>query len=414
MFLSWYKNFSSQAHQPFFTNGLILFILFILVFFFSYSSILVLDTSILIYHAYSMIFIVFSQFFLGFLYVVFPKFLSQAEIKPQIYMTNFLFYFVSSYGFLLSLIFSLDIYILFMIITFIGQVLSFNILYNIHKKSIVQMKKDTKWILIAFASGIFANLLYLLSFLEFTYSYLLKYLSINIGFYLFVFSIIFVIAQRMVPFFTSAKVQGYMINKSKYLLEIVFALLFLKVILLTFFPIKLNLVADIPLFILFTREFIKWEMPIFKVSAIMWILYISLYWIPFAFFMSILESLNSIFELNFIFQKVVIHTIALGLFVGVLMGFGTRVVLGHSGRMPYANNFTIFLFIFIQFVALFRIFASFSLNFQGNFLLNKTIFSSFNFDYIFFINLSSLLLIIALILWSSKYLVILLKKTKPL
>ena len=396
MFLSWYKSFSSQAHQPFFANGLILFVLFILLFFFSYSNILVLDTSILTYHAYSMIFIVFIQFFLGFLYVVFPKFLSQAEIKAQIYMKNFLFYFVSSFGFLLSLIFSLDIYILFMIIASIGQIFSFNILYSIHKKSIVPMKKDTKWILIAFASGIFAHLLYLLSLLDFAFAYILKYLSINIGFYLFVFSIIFVIAQRMVPFFTSAKVQGYMINKSKYLLEIVFALLFLKVILLTFFPITFNLIADIPLFILFTREFIKWKMPIFKVSAIMWILYISLYWIPFALFMSILESLNGIFELNFIFQKVVIHTIALGLFVGVLMGFGTRVVLGHSGRIPYANNFTIFLFIFIQFVTLLRIFASFSLN--------------FDLDYIFFINLSSILLILALLLWSSKYLLILLKK----
>ena len=396
MFLSWYKSFSSQPHQPFFVNGIVLFISFILLFLLSYSNLLILDTSILTYHAYSMIFIIFIQFFLGFLYVVFPKFLSQAEIKQEIYMKNFLFYFISSFGFLFSLIFSLDLYILFMIIAFIGQIFSFNILYNIHKISIVPMKKDTKWVLIAFASGIFAHFLYLLSLMEFTNSFLLKYLSINIGFYLFIFSIIFVIAQRMVPFFTSAKVQGYMINKSKYLLEIIFALLFLKVIILSFFQIEFNLIADIPLFILFTREFIKWKMPIFKVTAIMWILYISLYWIPFAFFMSILESLNGIFELNFIFQKVVIHTIALGLFVGVLMGFGTRVVLGHSGRMPYANNFTIFLFIFIQFVVLLRIFASFSLN--------------FNFDYIFFINLSSISLIIGLVLWSSKYLVILLKK----
>ncbi len=396
MFLSWYKSFSSQPHQPFFVNGIVLFISFILLFLLSYSNLLILDTSILTYHAYSMIFIIFIQFFLGFLYVVFPKFLSQAEIKQEIYMKNFLFYFISSFGFLFSLIFSLDLYILFMIIAFIGQIFSFNILYNIHKISIVPMKKDTKWVLIAFASGIFAHFLYLLSLMEFTNSFLLKYLSINIGFYLFIFSIIFVIAQRMVPFFTSAKVQGYMINKSKYLLEIIFALLFLKVIILSFFQIEFNLIADIPLFILFTREFIKWKMPIFKVTAIMWILYISLYWIPFAFFMSILESLNGIFELNFIFQKVVIHTIALGLFVGVLMGFGTRVVLGHSGRMPYANNFTIFLFIFIQFVVLLRIFASFSLN--------------FDFDYIFFINLSSISLIIGLVLWSSKYLVILLKK----
>ncbi len=69
---SWYKKFASQPHQPFFTNGVIFFILFITLFAFSYSNSLNLDTSILTYHAYALIFVVFIQFFLGFLFVVFP------------------------------------------------------------------------------------------------------------------------------------------------------------------------------------------------------------------------------------------------------------------------------------------------------------------------------------------------------
>ena len=72
---SWYKKFASQPHQPFFTNGVIFFILFITLFAFAYSNSLNLDTSLLTYHAYALIFVVFIQFFLGFLFVVFPKFL---------------------------------------------------------------------------------------------------------------------------------------------------------------------------------------------------------------------------------------------------------------------------------------------------------------------------------------------------
>jgi uncharacterized protein involved in response to NO len=60
---SWYKKFASQPHQPFFTNGVIFFILFITLFAFAYSNSIKLDTSILTYHAYALIFVVFIQFF---------------------------------------------------------------------------------------------------------------------------------------------------------------------------------------------------------------------------------------------------------------------------------------------------------------------------------------------------------------
>ena len=78
MITSWYKRFSSQPHQPFFfSSGIFFFILFMALFVASYSNILTLDKSVLTYHAYTMIFVIFIQFFLGFLFVVFPRFLMQ-------------------------------------------------------------------------------------------------------------------------------------------------------------------------------------------------------------------------------------------------------------------------------------------------------------------------------------------------
>ena len=97
---------------------------------------------------------------------------------------------------------------------------------------------------------------------------------------------------------------------------------------------------------------------------------------------------------SIIFEKAVIHTLALGYFVTVLIGFGTRVILGHSGNIIHANNFAIFIFIFVQIIAIFRIFTSFSLNFELN--------------YITLLNLTAILLIFGLFLWSSKYITILL------
>lgn len=394
-FQSWYKKFSSQPHQPFFANGIIFFILFMSLLLGSYSNVLTLDNSVLDFHAYTMIFVVFIQFFLGFLYVVFPRFLMQAEIEPKVYMKNFLFYFICSIGIFLSFLFSLDIHFLFIPILFVTQIFSFRLLYSIHKKSVMKEKNDTKWVLIFFSAGLVTHYLFIISLIDFSYAYQVKEIAINSGFYLFIFGIIFTISQRMIPFFTSMKVPGYTINKSKNLMEMFFVLLVLKVLILSFGTVELNLLADVPLFILFVRELIKWKLPVFNTIAIMWVLFISLYWIPFAFFISILESLSALFNTGIIFEKAVIHTIALGYFVTVLIGFGTRVVLGHSGQTPHADKFAITIFIAVQFIALVRIFASLS--------------SNMNLDYIFFINLSSILLIAGLIIWSSRYLVILFK-----
>jgi uncharacterized protein involved in response to NO len=395
MFFSWYKKFSSQPHQPFFTSGILFFILFMCLLIASYTNILTLDSSILKYHAYTMIFVIFIQFFLGFLFVVFPRFLVQAEIQAKVYMNQFILYFVSSIGIFLTLIFYSKITLIFQILMLIAQIMSFKLLYKIHKNSVVKIKEDTKWVLISFFGGLIAHGLFLISSLPFLSFFVVSKFAINAGFYIFIFMIIFTISQRMIPFFTTAKDPTYKINKSENILKIVFAFLVLKVALLSFDNVKLNLIADIPLLIIITKELIKWKLPLFKVPAIMWVLYIGLYWIPVAFSISIIESLMAFYNPDIIFEKAVIHTLALGYFMTVLVGFGTRVILGHSGTTPHANNFAIFIFVTIQVVAILRIFTSFSLNLI--------------LDYSFFLNLTASLLVVGLLLWSSKYIVILLK-----
>ncbi|AXK48526.1 beta-carotene 15,15'-monooxygenase [Aliarcobacter trophiarum LMG 25534] len=395
---SWYKKFASQPHQPFFTNGILFFILFITLFAFAYSNSIKLDTALLTYHAYALVFVVFIQFFLGFLFVVFPKFLMQSEVEPKDYMNQFFLYFISSLGIFLSLIFYSKITILFQIMMLFAQILSFRLLYTIHRKSIMKDKNDTKWILMAFSTGIVSHLIYIVSEFNFSYSYLVSKIAINSGFYLFLFMIIFVISQRMIPFFTRVMVPEYIINKSPKLLDTIFVLLLLKVILFSFENSKLNLLADIPLFIFITKELFRWKMPTLSTPPIVWILHLALYWIVVAFFISIVEGVFAFINPNFYFEKIVVHTLAIGYFVTVLIGFGTRVVLGHSGRKITTGVFAISIFIAVQILVFVRIFASISVN--------------FGLSYIFFIELSAILLIVALIIWSCKYVAILLENDK--
>lgn len=396
MFKSWYTKFSSQPHQPFFTSGMIFLILFMSLLFGAYSHKLSLQVSVVDFHVYPMLFIIFAQFFLGFLFVVFPKFLMQAELSPQMYMPLFWTYLTGSLLFFVGLFTLSFVQTSGMFIVLIAQILSFYKLFLIQKKSLMKNKNDTLWILIAFASGIISHILFFILSIVPNLTPVLQVVATNVGFYLFLFALIFTISQRMIPQFTGFKIKEYAINKTPYLVEIVYGLLSAKVCSLIFDHPLSNLLIDTALLILFTRELWRWKLPLFKVPAIIWILYLALLWIPIGFFFSTLIDLSSLFwGQTFVVEKVVIHTFALGYFTTILIGFGTRVVLGHSGRTPNADKIAIALFIFLQLIVLIRLFASVS--------------SNFGFDYIFWINHSALLLVFALFAWSIKYLWILIK-----
>lgn len=396
MFKSWYTKFSSQPHQPFFTSGMIFLILFMSLLFGAYSHKLSLQVSVVDFHVYPMLFIIFAQFFLGFLFVVFPKFLMQAELSPQMYMPLFWTYLTGSLLFFVGLFTLSFVQTSGMFIVLIAQILSFYKLFLIQKKSLMKNKNDTLWILIAFASGIVSHILFFILSIVPNLTPVLQVVATNVGFYLFLFALIFTISQRMVPQFTGFKIKEYAINKTPYLVEIVYGLLSAKVCSVIFDHTLSNLLIDTALLILFTRELWRWKLPLFKVPAIIWILYLALLWIPIGFFFSTLIDLSILFwGQTFMVEKVVIHTFALGYFTTILIGFGTRVVLGHSGRTPNADKIAIALFIFLQLIVLIRLFASVS--------------SNFGFDYIFWINHSALLLVFALFAWSIKYLWILIK-----
>ncbi|MGP1451098.1 MAG: NnrS family protein [Wolinella sp.] len=391
---SWYEKFASQPHQPLFASGIVWLMLYLGLFISVYSGVLESSASVVELHAYSFIFVIFIQFFFGFLFVVFPKFLMQAAIKQESYMRIFWLYFVVSIGLFLSFLFSLSfLSYIFMAINFIVLVFGAKILYEIYKKSIVKDKNDSKWVLIGLSFGIFFSALFLISRIDFYFSILLEKVAIQGGFYLFLFIIFFTISQRMIPFFTSVKVPDYVICKSRFLMEKITILFVLKIILLLVDNPKLFIFSDLPLFLLFSYEFYRWKMPLFSVPAIVWVLFVSLYWIPLGFLYGVVESIGAIFFMPLLLEKSELHVFALGYFLTILVGFGTRVVLGHSGRPPHADGFAIAIFIAIQFIVMARLIAGIAVN--------------IGLGYMFWIETSAILMIVGLMIWSARYLPIL-------
>jgi uncharacterized protein involved in response to NO len=234
-----------------------------------------------------------------------------------------------------------------MILMFIGNLLAVKILLNVYNSSVHEEKKDQEWILIGMAFGLFAHLLSILSIWLPT----LHNFSIQISIYLYLFIVIFAVAQRMVPFFSHATVKK---NKERF--KVVIGLIALHVILETIQEGS-SFFVDMILAYLIGKELWQWKLPFPNPNPLVWILLIALYWVPVSFALASITNFLSLMNgTNFL--SLDIHALALGFFFTILIGFGTRVTLGHSGNLMKADRLTTILFYWTQLVVATRILTS--------------------------------------------------------
>ena len=377
--------FLSQPHQPFFLLGILNAIIMMLIFALSYKGVLTLTTQTLNFHVYSLVFLVFTNVFTGFLFTTFPRF-NQADIIGKKYYTNVFYYSLLGTSVYLSGLF-LNHYILLvgMFILFLSQIFIVLKLQQIHLEGASPDKKDSFWILTAQYFGLLAHILFIEVELN-TYIALdinLLSIAINISFYLYLIFLAFSVAQRMIPFFSHS-----FAPKNENFVKIIFILFILKSI---FSATELTLgeiVIDLLLGVYMLLEFKRWELSPLKSPPILWVLHLALFWLPTAFILSALSLTAELFlDTSLYFLN--IHLLAIGFLTTLLIGFGTRVTLGHSGQPPHADKFAATIFLFIQVVVIGR--ALFSINIAFGWGLN------------FLFDISFALWLLLFLVWGIRY-----------
>jgi len=343
--------FFSQPHQPFFVMGVINAIVFMLLFLLSYKGVVTFTTTPNLFHSYTLIFGVFTPFFLGFLLTTFPRFSQIPALEKSIYVTNFA---LLSSGLLLFLIGSLWSSILIYIGVFLvlgALVYTMTLFYQIYKASPMPELHDQKWIMVGFGSGIISGLLFFIGFL--TDSEIVFSLAKLIGIYLFLTITALSVGQRMIPFFSHV-----MIDKNMKLLPTVFSLFSLFIV-FELFELKIGFFFLFIAGFVLGKEIKTWKLPFQNSEPILWILHLAIFWLPISLILTGFASLAEIiFEKDFIY--VGIHLVMLGFLTTVMIGFGTRVTLGHSGNNMVIDKYTKILFYLTQIVVYFRALYSFS------------------------------------------------------
>jgi len=220
-------------------------------------------------------------------------------------------------------------------------------------------KHDIHWILLAMQFGVFAHFLYIVA--QLFYMPLMG-LSMEISIYLYLFLLTFSVAQRMVPFFSHS-----MVGRNDHLLKVVFVLLLLHILLEGLYTHS-SFIVDIALGLLIGKELLRWKLQFPNPNPLLWILHTALYWVPIAFLIGGLTNFISLLT-GISFLALDIHILILGFVFTILIGFGTRVTIGHSGNTMQADKWTVRLFYWTQVVVAMRILVSLAVAFGWNYMV---------------------------------------------
>ncbi len=344
--------FLSQPHQPFFLLGISNAIVMMLIFALAYKGVVPLEVDSRFFHVYSLIFLVFTNVFTGFLFTTFPRFNQNDVIEKSYYTKIFYTNVLGSLLFLIGALTNLYLVIFAMLLLFTAQLFIVIKLQKIFLTGHAPDKTDSFWILTAQYFGIGGHLLFIIAIAFNLFAIIPT--AINITFYLYLIFLAFSVGQRMIPFFSHSWAE-----KNPNFIKIIFVLFIFKSIFASAaFQIP-EIVIDIILASYMLKEFLRWDLHPLRSPSILWVLHLSLFWLPSAFALSAITlTAELVFGISFYFLN--IHLLAIGFLTTVLIGFGTRVTLGHAGMPPQADKFATFIFFFIQLVVVLR--ALFSIN----------------------------------------------------
>lgn len=353
------KYFFSQPHQPFFVLGFINAIVTMIIFMLAYKGVYNLALTATNFHIYALAYLMLTPVFFGFLFTGFLRLKSNPVVEKKLYMRIFSLLYLGAILFLLGSIVSPFLSTMGMFLVFSAHLMGLLQLKDIYTTTSTEDSYDMFWILIAMGIGLLSHLLFIIAQM---FSMPIMSVANEIAVYLYLFFLTFVIAQRMVPYFSELT-----LAKNEKLLKIVFSLLSLHIIFESIYP-NSSCLVDLVLAYYIGNELIRWKLTFPNPKPLLWILYLSLFWIPVGFFLSAVTNFISLVS-DIQFLSLDTHVIILGFVLTILLGFGTRITLRRSDNPVKADKWATYLFYWTQVVIVTRILVSLASAFGWNIMV---------------------------------------------
>lgn len=308
-------------------------------------------------HVFLMLFGLFPFFIFGFLFTVYPRWMSGPVIPATQYVTVFIFLVTGMVLFYAGLFLSSFLVALSLVLQLAGWAVALYALFAVFRQA-PKRGSHERLLNLALAAGAVGIACFLAGVV--TRSPLAFQLAREIGLWLFLMPVVFLVAHRMIPFFSQSALINYMMVRPAWGPP----LMLICVVAHAAFEITglsaWRFLADAPLAAAALHHSWVWQFRRSFHARLLAMLHIAFLWLGIGMTLYAAQSLVLLVTGSDYLGRAPLHALGIGFFTGMVVAMASRVTLGHSGRVLEADDLTWRVLFGVNIAAVLRIAAEFT------------------------------------------------------
>ena len=307
-------------------------------------------------HLFLMLYGVFPFFIFGFLLTVYPRWMGATVVPVSRYTAAFSLLAAGMVLFYIGLVTSRAVLAAALALQLAGWGMTLHALLAVYIES-AKRGPHERLLTLALGAGMLGIACFLVGvFAEAPMAFLL---AREIGLWLFMVPVVFLVAHRMIPFFSQSALINYMMVRPGWGPPVMLVCVVGHVSLEITGHGAWRFLADAPLALAALHHSWVWQFRRSFHARLLAMLHIAFLWLGLGMALYTVQSLTLLVTGTDYFGRAPLHALGIGFFTGMVVAMASRVTLGHSGRALEANDLTWYVLFGVNIVAMLRIVAEF-------------------------------------------------------
>ena len=288
-------------------------------------------------HAFLMVYGVFPFFIFGFLFTVYPRWLRGTAIARRAYVLVFALLFGGILLFTAGLALDRRMVVLALVVFLAGWVGALASLLQVYARA-RERGPHERLLNLALAAGLLGIAVFLAAVL--TGSTRLFALARELGLWLFLVPVVFLVSHRMIPFFSQSALMNYIMVRPAWGPSLMAVCVTAHAGLeLSGLP-QWRFLADLPLAVAALHHSYVWQFRRSFHARLLAMLHIAFLWLGIAMSLYAAQSLALLATGTDYLGRAPLHALGIGFLTSMIVAMASRVTLGHSGRALSADTLT--------------------------------------------------------------------------
>jgi len=307
-------------------------------------------------HMYLMLFGVFPFFIFGFLLTVYPRWMGGTVVPASRYVAAFAFLAAGMILFYAGLFTSRIVLATALALQLAGWGVTLHALLTVFLQS-PKRGPHERLLNLALAAGMLGIACFLVG--VFSGAPMAFLLARELGLWLFMVPVVFLVAHRMIPFFSQSALINYIMVRPDWGPPVMLLCAVGHVLLELTGQTAWRFLADAPLALAALHHSWVWQFRRSFHARLLAMLHIAFLWLGLGMALYTVQSLALLATGVDYVGRAPLHALGIGFFTGMVVAMASRVTLGHSGRALEANDLTWYVLFGVNIVAVLRIVAEF-------------------------------------------------------